>query len=159
MIVKPQSTLQGVNHVLDVYSTAHGESLAMTICEPNTSAARSFSTSTTNQNIILMGTKPRYIRGIPVGQKEVWFALDVQRIECQDCQHLGQVRLGFADPQVSYSRGFERYALELLQMTTITDVAHHLKSETSKSASGKSISRMFAGWPLMKLLSKRGIAT
>jgi len=57
----------------------------------------------------------------------VWFALDVQRIECQDCQHLGQVRLGFADPQVSYSRGFERYALELLQMTTITDVAHHLQ--------------------------------
>ena len=112
-----------------------------------------------SQNIILRGTKPRYIRGIPVGHKEVWFALDVQRIECQDCQHLGQVRLGFADPQVSYSRGFERYALELLQMTTITDVAHHLKSETSKSASGKSISRMFAGWPLMKLLSKRGIAT
>jgi len=31
-----------------VYSTTHGESLAMTICEPNTSAARSFSTSTTN---------------------------------------------------------------------------------------------------------------
>ena len=30
------------------YSTTHGESLAMTICEPNTSAARPFFTSTTN---------------------------------------------------------------------------------------------------------------
>ena len=76
--------------------------------------------------------------------------------------HEFETRLGFSNEEIG---GVDSSHLKSPphsgqnRMTTITDVAHHLKSETSKSASGKSISRMFAGWPLMKLLSKRGIAT
>jgi len=37
-----------------------------------------------------------------------------------------QVKIGFADPRVGYTRAFERYALELSKYMTIKDVAHHL---------------------------------
>ena len=36
------------------------------------------------------------------------------------------MKLGFADPRVSYTKAFERYALELSQYMTIKDVAKHL---------------------------------
>ncbi len=36
------------------------------------------------------------------------------------------MKLAFADPRMSYTHAFERYALELAQHMTIKDVAHHL---------------------------------
>lgn len=72
------------------------------------------------------GTTIRMIRTLPVGFRPVFFRLPVQRVECHKCGGLRQAKLGFADPRVSYCKRFERYALELLQLTTIQDVAHQL---------------------------------
>jgi hypothetical protein len=38
-----------------------------------------------------------------------------------------QVRVSFAAERVSYTRAFERYALELSRSMTIRDVARHLR--------------------------------
>ena len=37
-----------------------------------------------------------------------------------------QVEISFADPRRTYTRAFERYALELSRCMTILDVARHL---------------------------------
>jgi len=50
----------------------------------------------------------------------------VPRVECRQCGAVRQVRIGFADPRVSYTRAFERYALDLSKSMTIKDVAQHL---------------------------------
>jgi transposase len=77
-------------------------------------------------DVICRGTTPRRFRGIPVGLKKVFFELEVQRLECRQCAEIRQAHLGFAEPHVSYTKGFERYALDLLQEMTIDAVAKHL---------------------------------
>ncbi len=47
-------------------------------------------------------------------------------MECQDCGSVSQVKLSFADERYSYTKAFERYALDLLKHMTILDVARHL---------------------------------
>lgn len=79
-----------------------------------------------SNSVIGRGTTPRQFRSLPVGSHPVFFKLNVQRVECQDCKLVRQVQLNFADPRVSYSKRFERYALELLRHMTIQDVARHL---------------------------------
>ena len=77
-------------------------------------------------SVIGRGTSTRRFRSLPVGSRPVFFELAVQRVECQDCKSVRQVKLSFAKPRVSYTKRFERYALELLQHMTIKDVARHL---------------------------------
>jgi len=79
-----------------------------------------------SHEIICRGTTSRMFRTLPVGGRPVFLELPVQRVECLACGVVRQVNLGFADPRVSYTKRFERYALELLRFTTILDVAHHL---------------------------------
>ena len=52
--------------------------------------------------------------------------LPVPRVECRDCGAVRQMKLGVADPRVSYTKAFQRYALQLSQYMTIKDVANHL---------------------------------
>lgn len=78
------------------------------------------------RKVILRGSAPRRFRTIPIGSKAVFLDLDVQRIECQGCGIVRQIDLGFADPRFSYTRAFERYALELSRHMTIQAVARHL---------------------------------
>jgi transposase len=74
----------------------------------------------------MRGTTRRRFRSIPIGFKNVFFDLSVQRVGCLRCGSIRQVSLGFADPRFSYTRAFERYALELSKHMTIQDVAAHL---------------------------------
>jgi len=74
----------------------------------------------------MRGTTRRRFRSIPIGFKNVFFDLDVQRVGCLRCGTIRQVSLGFADPRFSYTHVFERYALELSKHMTIQDVAGHL---------------------------------
>jgi transposase len=53
-------------------------------------------------------------------------ALPIQRVECRRCGAVGQVKVAFADERRSYTRAFERYAVDLSKHMTIQDVAHHL---------------------------------
>lgn len=50
----------------------------------------------------------------------------IQRVFCLMCSVIRQVKFGFADRRRSYTKAFERYALELSKHMTIQDVAHHL---------------------------------
>jgi transposase len=47
-------------------------------------------------------------------------------VECRRCRVVRQVKIAFADPRVSYTKAFQRYALELSSYMTIQDVADHL---------------------------------
>jgi transposase len=77
-------------------------------------------------DVIGRGKCIRRFRSLPIGGKPVWLVLAVPRVECRECGVVRQVRIGFADPRVSYTRSFERYALELSRNMTIKDVADHL---------------------------------
>ena len=89
--------------------------------------------------VTLRGTAPRLFRSVPIGSKPVCIAFDVPRVHCTKCNVVRQVKLGFADEQVRYTRAFGRYALELTRYCTIQDVARHLG----------------VGWDLIKDLKKR----
>jgi len=89
--------------------------------------------------VVRRGFYPRWFRGVPIGRHPVEVVLDVPRVGCLDCGAVRQVRVRFADPQRSYTHGFERYVLSLSQHMTIKDVACHLQ----------------VGWDLVKDIQKR----
>lgn len=79
-----------------------------------------------SKDIICRGQVKRQFRSLPIGKKRVWICLQIQRIFCLVCIVLRQVKVGFADKRRTYTRSFERYALELSRHMTIRDVANHL---------------------------------
>lgn len=66
-------------------------------------------------NILKNGTRKRMYRLPPSGHRRLYVVLSVQRIRCRDCVFAGRLPVPFAKQGVSYSKGFERYALELLR--------------------------------------------
>ena len=87
----------------------------------------------------LKGKYTRLIRSLPIGSKPVFIELPIQRISCHQCDTIRQVEIKFADERRTYTRAFERYALELSRHMTIKDVAQHLG----------------VGWDLIKDIQKR----
>ena len=87
------------------------------------------------------GRQERTFRAVPIGGKPVSVGLAIPRVECLVCQVVRQAPLDFADPRRSYTRAFERYALELSRMTTIRDAARHLQ----------------VGWDVIKDIQKRDL--
>jgi len=65
--------------------------------------------------------------------------LSLPRVECRTCGAVRQIHIPFADPRRSFTHNFERYVLELSSLTTIKDVAEHLK----------------VGWDMVKDIQKR----
>jgi transposase len=78
---------------------------------------------------------------VPIGSKPVTVVLPIPRVACSSCGIVRQVPVTFADPRRSYTRAFERYALELGRLMTIQDVARHLQ----------------VGWDLIKDIQKRDL--
>ena len=72
------------------------------------------------------GAAERQFRTVPIGAKAVVVKFAIPRVRCQDCGVTRQVKLDFADPRRTYTKTFERYALELSRHMTILDVARHL---------------------------------
>ena len=109
-------------------------------------------------DVIAKGKKPRRFRTVPIGGKAVYLELDVPRVSCRDCGAVRQVRIGFADPRVSYTRAFERYALELSSYMTIKDVAEHLgiSWDVIKEIQKRYLKRRF-GKPKLKHLKQIAI--
>jgi len=66
-----------------------------------------------SRHVICKGTKIRLFRMIPIGTKKVYLKFAIQRILCCLCGVIRQVKFGFADNRFSYTKGFERYVLEL----------------------------------------------
>jgi len=77
--------------------------------------------------VIARGKTCRRFRTVPIGGKSVYLALAVPRVECRDCGVVRQVRIGFADSRVTYTKSFQLYALDLSRYMTIKDVAQHLR--------------------------------
>ncbi len=79
-----------------------------------------------SEDVLGRGQSVRRFRTVPIGGKPVYLDLAVPRVECRQCEVVRQVKIGFADPRVTYTKAFQRYALELLRDMTIQDVADHL---------------------------------
>ena len=79
-----------------------------------------------SRQVIRRGKVERRFRSLSIGSKPVWLSLAVQRVECLACSLVRQVKIGFADPRRTYTRSFERYALDLSRHMTILDTAQHL---------------------------------
>jgi len=79
------------------------------------------------KNFKKRGTVTRRFKTLPIGKKEVFIELPVQRIECLSCQKVKQVKLDFAKEKCCYTHSFERYAVDLCRLLPISDVAKLLK--------------------------------
>jgi transposase len=99
------------------------------------------------------GGVERTFRMVPIGHKPTFVQLVIPRVYCFGCGALRQVKVNFADPKKHYTRGFERYALELSQLMTIQDVAQHLQVswDTIKDIQLRSLQRRFGKPKLHKL--------
>jgi transposase len=94
-----------------------------------------------SSRVISRGQADRWFRSLPIGGHPTVVVLPIPRVECRACGLVRQVEISFADPRRSYTKSFERYALELSRSMTISDVALHLN----------------VGWDLIKDIQKRDL--
>jgi transposase len=78
------------------------------------------------KEVIRKGTNPRLWLGTPIGHKKIYFEAQLPRVHCGKCDITRQVRVSFAEEKRRHTRQFERYALELAQITTTAHAAEHL---------------------------------
>src|SRR6516165_1672884 len=99
-----------------------------------------------SREVISRGHAERRFRCVPIGSHPTALVLPIPRVECHACGAVRQVEVPFADPRRSYTRSFERYALELSRRMTILDVARHLDVgwDTIKDIQKRDVSRRFA---------------
>jgi transposase len=99
-----------------------------------------------SDDVIGRGRNARRLRTLPIGSKPVYLMLAVPRVECRRCGVVRQLAIGFADRRFSYTRSFERYALELSRQMTIKDVANHLNVswDVIKEIQKRNLMRRFA---------------
>jgi len=99
------------------------------------------------------GATERTFKTTPVGNRPVLIEAPVQRVECLECGVVRQVNVQFAKQRRSYTKGFERYALELSRHMTIQDVARHLgvSWDTIKDIQKRYLHRRFNKPKLRKL--------
>ncbi len=95
-----------------------------------------------SSRVVSRGQVERRFRSLPIGSRATFVAFDIPRVECQTCGLVRQVDVSFAEPRRSYTKSFERYALELSRRMTIRDVALHLN----------------VGWDLIKDIQKRDLS-
>jgi len=95
-----------------------------------------------SRHVISRGQVERRFRSLPIGSRATFVVFPIPRVECQACGVVRQVEVPFADPRRSYTKAFERYALELSKRMTIRDVAVHLG----------------VGWDVIKDIQKRDLS-
>lgn len=76
--------------------------------------------------VVRNGTRKRTFRLPPAGHRRLSVTLPVQRVVCRHCRFDGQLPVPFAESGASYSKGFSRYARDLLRFGTIDHAAKHL---------------------------------
>src|SRR3954453_7848931 len=92
------------------------------------------------------GCVERRFQSLPIGSRPTVVVLPIPRVACQACGVVRQVKLEFADPRRTYTKAFERYALELSRSMTILDVARHLgvSWDIIKDMQKRQLSRRYA---------------
>jgi len=88
----------------------------------------------------------RRFHTLPIGSKRVELEAGIPRLACQDCGAVRQAAIGFAEPRRTYTKSFQRYALELSRYMTIKDVACYLgvSWDVVKEIQKKYLHRRFA---------------
>jgi len=111
-----------------------------------------------SSDVIRRGQTLRRFRTVSIGSKPVYLAFAVPRVACRCCGAIRQLEIGFADPRVSYTKAFQRYALELSRHMTIKDVARHLRVswDVIKEIQKADLQRRF-GTPKLKRLRQIAI--
>jgi len=79
-----------------------------------------------SRNVQPRGRVERRFRSLPIGSRPTTIVFPIPRVACQACGVVRQVEIAFADSRRTYTKAFERYALELSRSMTILDVARHL---------------------------------
>src|SRR3954449_1851978 len=104
------------------------------------------------------GQVERRFKALPVGDRATFVVLPIPRVSCRACGVVRQVKVPFADVRRSYTRAFERYALELGRRMTIRDVAAHLDVswDLIKEIQRRDLSRRYAR-PKLKHLRRIAI--
>jgi transposase len=110
------------------------------------------------RDVCRKGAHWRLFRGTPVGSKQVFFDAQIPRVHCAKCRITRQVRLAFADERRRYTRQFERYALELAQITTTQHAAEHLGVawDTVRDIEARQLKKLYAK-PKLKHLKRIAI--
>jgi transposase len=92
------------------------------------------------------GQVERRFRSLPIGSRLTTVVFPIPRVACQACGVVRQVGVDFADPRRTYTKAFERYALELSRCMTILDVARHLgvSWDIVKDIQKRDLSRRYA---------------
>jgi transposase len=108
--------------------------------------------------VVSRGRVERRFKSLPIGSRETTVVLPIPRVECRACGAIRQAAVPFADPRRSYTRAFERYALELGRRMTIRDVAKHLNVswDVIKEIQKRDLARRFAK-PKLKHLRRLAI--
>lgn len=111
-----------------------------------------------SHKLILRGKVERKFRSLPIGKKPTFIIAAIQRVLCLTCNLVRQIDIGFADPKRSYTKSFERYALDLCRHMTIRDVARHLNVswDVIKGIEKRHLKKRF-GNPKLKNLKKIAI--
>jgi transposase len=111
-----------------------------------------------SQNVWRQGSVTRTFRTLPIGGRPVTLRAEIPRLLCHDCGVTRQAAVGFAEPRRSYTKSFERYALELSRHMTIKDVADHLgvSWDVIKEIQKKYLAKKFAK-PKLKHLQQIAI--
>jgi transposase len=104
------------------------------------------------------GRAERQFRLLPIGRRPTFLVFPIPRVACRACGVVRQVEIGFADPRRTYTKAFERYALELSRHMTILDVARHLgvSWDVIKDIQKRDLSHRYAK-PKLKHLSQIAI--
>ncbi len=79
-----------------------------------------------SKNFHFKGKKDRKFRMVPFGRKKCFLEVKLHRCECQDCGKLWWPSLPFMCGVRRMVKGLFNYICDLLQMSTIQDVAQHI---------------------------------
>jgi transposase len=92
------------------------------------------------------GRVERRFQSLPIGGRSTAIVFAIPRVACQACGVVRQVKIDFADPRRTYTKPFERYALELSRCMTILDAARHLgvSWDIVKDIQKRDLSRRYA---------------
>jgi len=75
-------------------------------------------------HVIRSGFTYRLFRCVPVGSRQLFIKMKVQRLYCKDCDVHLQEYLHFVKGKRSYTNRFQRFVVELSRIGTIKDVAN-----------------------------------
>lgn len=144
--------IRGYEHVRTDYQG--GQTIFTIRQEPGTSRCPACG----RRDVRPRGQVERRFRSLPIGSRATVVVLPIPRVECPACGVVRQVEVPFADPRRSYTRAWERYALELSRRMTIRDVAMHLGVgwDAIKEIQRRDLSRRFAR-PKLKHLRRIAI--